>query len=241
MNRESDRLDAALEARTPVAEHDARMEGLTSIASALRDVSATGAASLEDGEERALRRLRAAVRARQAQPTGIETHPRWRMPRLQLAQPAIARIALAAAVVVVGVAIIAGPGNLADPVRAAARTLGLSSQPSTKVEVRLAATSADPLASGKAKGEQRSDRTRFSLEVEDVSSAGAHSVRITRGGAPVTDSAGLSINVDALGAGQLELNTQDGATHVPVVQAGDLVEVLSPSGEVILSETLLAK
>jgi hypothetical protein len=109
-----------------------------------------------------------------------------------------------------------------------------------KVEVRLTNTGVDPLASGKAKGEQRPDRVRFGVEVEDVSTNGGHEVRVTRNGTPVADSEGLAVSVDALGFGDLNLDSRDGNT-VPVVAAGDLVEVLNPSGQVILSGTLVNK
>lgn len=143
-------------------------------------------------------------------------------------------IILAAAVAVIGVA---GAIGLTA-------VLAGGSGTSVKAEVRLQSNSIDPLASGKAKSEQRtgtsSDRTRFSVEVEDVSSAGAHSVRITRSGVEIANSP-VSVTVDALGFGELELNTQDGAVNVPVAVVGDFVEVLNPNGVVILSGTLVAK
>ena len=145
-------------------------------------------------------------------------------------------IILAAAVAVIGVA---GAIGLTA-------VLAGGSGTSVKAEIRLQSNSVDPLASGKAKSEQRtgtsSDRTRFSVEVEDVSSAGAHSVRILRGD-PAVEIANspVSVTVDALGFGELELNTQDGAANVPVAVVGDFVEVLNPNGVVILSGTLVAK
>jgi hypothetical protein len=115
---------------------------------------------------------------------------------------------------------------------------------STKAEVRMTVVDmpANALASGKAKSEQRPDRTRFSVEVEDMQTApGAYMVRVTRGGVEVAGTAGITVVVDTLGFGERELNTQDGDT-VSVILAGDLVEVLDPSGTtVIMSGTLAPK
>lgn len=111
---------------------------------------------------------------------------------------------------------------------------------SVKAEVRFGVSTADPLASGKAKSEQRPDRTRFAVEVEDMATTGAHSVKISRAGVEITDSP-VTLNVDALGFGELELNTQDGALNVPEAVTGDLVEVFSPDSQLILSGTLAPK
>ena len=120
---------------------------------------------------------------------------------------------------------------------------GGSSTP-VKAEIRLQSNSVDPLASGKAKSEQRTSptRNRFAVEVEDVSTAGAHSVRITRSGTEIANSP-VTVTVDALGLGEVELNTQDSppGTLIPEAVAGDLVEVLNPGGVVILSGTLCPK
>lgn len=106
--------------------------------------------------------------------------------------------------------------------------------------MRFPASTADPLASGKAKSEQRPDRTRSAVEVEDMATTGAHAVKISRGGVEIANWP-VTLNVDALGFGELELNTQDGATNVPAAIAGDLVEVLGPDSVVILSGTLAPK
>lgn len=143
--------------------------------------------------------------------------------------------------VLVGATVVIGAAALVSGAVLGAFASGGGS--SVKVEVRLAPATGvgEDLASGKAKGEQRPDRLRFAVEVEDVSnSTGAHAVRVTRGGTPVADTAGLAVNVDALGFGELELNTQDGQVS-PLVQAGDLVEVLNPANEVILSGVLALK
>jgi hypothetical protein len=150
-------------------------------------------------------------------------------------------------ILAVAVAVIAIAGGIGyNAVRASG-----GSPPPVKAEIRLQSNSIDPLASGKAKSEQRTSptRIRFSVEVEDVSTAGAHSVRITRcTSAPVpvcTEIANspVSVTVDTLGFGDLEMNTQDSplGTLIPEALAGDLVEVLNPDNVVILSGTLCLK
>jgi hypothetical protein len=241
-NRNAARLDDSLEGRASGADHDPQTDTLASLAHAIR-FSAAEEMRMRygEGEGRALARLRSATQAQRGSVTPIASHPRWRMPRVQLLQPAFARVAMAAAVIIVGTALVAGPGALGAPVRAAASALGLSGSSSTKVEIRLTPGSGNPLISGKAKGEQRTDRTRFSLEIEDASTTGTHAVRVTRSGATVDNSAGLTINIDSFGVGHLEMNTQDGATLVPVVLAGDLVEVVDGAGNVIVSGALQSK
>jgi len=140
-------------------------------------------------------------------------------------------------ILAVAVAVIAIAGGIGySAVRAGGST------PSVKAEIRLQSTSDDPLASGKAKSEQRTGRTRFSIEVEDVSTDGAHSIRITRSATPIANSP-VSVTVDTLGFGDLEMNTQDSppGTLIPEAVAGDLVEVLNPDNVVILSGTLCLK
>lgn len=101
----------------------------------------------------------------------------------------------------------------------------------TRLESRLTATSAEPLASGKAKFEMRDDRVRFSTEVQDVAVAQQIEVVV----------AGMSLGtvaIDALGGADLNLDSRDGDT-VPVLQDGDLVEVFDTNGNIlILSGTL---
>lgn len=110
----------------------------------------------------------------------------------------------------------------------------------TKLEVRMTATDADPLASGKTKWEQRLnedltlERQRTSTEVEDVSTSGLHEVLVN----------GLSVDmfveVDALGFGDLNLDSRDDDTVIDMAE-GDLIEVANPDGDVILSGTLQVK
>ena len=231
------KLDEQLAGRSAVEDTDA----LVHTAQAVRQAFAPQSANLDDGLERARARLRTTVRSQRMRDLVDAQQPapsrRW---SLHLSRPTAARVGFAAAALFVGAWMVTGMGSPLEPARVAARSLGLSSSSSAKVEKRLQPTAIDPLASGNAKGEQRTDRTRFSVEVEDVSTAGTHAVRITRNATPIANSP-VSLDVTTLGAGQLELNTQDGATGVPVVQAGDLVEVLDSNGDVILSATLVSK
>ena len=112
----------------------------------------------------------------------------------------------------------------------------------TKLIAELTATNADPLASGKTKWEERFDgdvleRRRTSTEVEDVATSGDHTVRVTRG---VTVVATMTVAVDALGFGDLDLDSRDGDT-VAIMAEGDSVEVLNPDGDPILTGTLQLK
>ena len=104
-------------------------------------------------------------------------------------------------------------------------------------QTRLRARLTGPAISGKTPEGQadfRSDdkgRTRLNVEVEDVNlPAGTMlTVSLTHGG--TTASIG-SIKLSALGAGELELNSQDGDV-VPAVQTGDTITV-SNGGTAIL-------
>jgi hypothetical protein len=98
-----------------------------------------------------------------------------------------------------------------------------------RLEGRLTATAADPLASGTAKWESRPDRITFSCEVEDVTTTGDHEVRVN--GVTVG-----FVNVVA-GFGDLNMDSRNGDA-VPTMNAGDRVQVRNPSGRVILRGTL---
>jgi len=93
----------------------------------------------------------------------------------------------------------------------------------------LQSTPADPLASGNAKWERRADRMKFSTEVEDVRTSGAHEVRIN--GKRIGD-----VRV-ANGIGDLNLDSRNGH-RVPEMRPGDLVEVFNPKGTLILNGTV---
>jgi hypothetical protein len=124
----------------------------------------------------------------------------------------------------------------------AVRASGGASTVDVKAEAQLTFPS-DPLADGKAKSEQRTGtttRTRFAVEVEDVSWApGSYTVRIKRAGSEIADSP-VTLDIDTLGAGELELDTQDGAT-VPVAVFDDTVDILNALATPIASGTLVAK
>ena len=145
------------------------------------------------------------------------------MKRMKVIAPLLALLAAA-----VGLAVVFGPLGI-----------GAHDTNRTKLEVRFDSTEADPLASGKMKWEQRLnddltvERQRISVEVEDVSTSGLHEVRVN--GVPV-----FSVDVNALGEGDLDLDNRDGDTVI-VAAIGDLVEVLNPDGAVILTGVLADK
>ena len=105
----------------------------------------------------------------------------------------------------------------------------------TKLETRLISTSeGEPLASGKAKFEMRPDRIRLSVEVEDVFAT--EEVEVFVNGASIG-----TVAIDAAGGADINLDSRDGDT-VPILEAGDLVEVRATSdGALILSGMLEPK
>ncbi len=104
----------------------------------------------------------------------------------------------------------------------------------TKLETRLSSTAeGEPLASGKAKFEKRSDRIRLSVQVEDV--VAAEEVEVFVDGASIG-----TVAIDAAGGADINLDSRDG-DDVPVLEAGDLVEVRTSGGTVILSGMLHEK
>ena len=102
-------------------------------------------------------------------------------------------------------------------------------------EVRLRARLTGPVGSAaEGNADFRSDsrgRMRLNVEVEHVSLPAGTMLTVSLTHAGVTSPIG-SIKLSALGAGELELNSQDGDT-VPVVQAGDTITV-SNGGTTIL-------
>jgi len=98
-----------------------------------------------------------------------------------------------------------------------------------RLEARLTATAADPLASGTARWETRPDRITFTCEAEDVTTSGNHEVRVN--GVTVG-----FVNVVA-GLGDLNMDSRIGDV-IPAMNAGDRVQVRNPSGRVILRGTL---
>lgn len=100
----------------------------------------------------------------------------------------------------------------------------------TEFQANLTATSAEPLASGKAKFERRGTRLKFSTEVEDL--AHTSTIRVTVNGKVV----GTAPVV--LGAADLNLDTLNGQT-VPSMGAGATVRVFNATtGTLILSGQL---
>jgi hypothetical protein len=95
-----------------------------------------------------------------------------------------------------------------------------------RIQARLFATEAGPATKGRARWENRSDRIKFTTELQHVVTSGAHEVKVN----------GLSVGFVsiALGRGELELDTEHGDT-VPSMTIGDLVEVFNPTGAVIAS------
>jgi len=244
-----DRLDETLRDRSAGDAADVRE--LAGVADAIGRTATTGVATAA-GEARALSALQGAVRARQTQLAGSGTTLDSNGPRIVpfRSRPMLRRAGAMAAAIAIGVAVwVAAPG-VREPVYA---VFGSSSS-SVKAEARLTSPLSpasgepnDALASGKAKSEQRSSRTRFSLEVQGVQSEpGDYPVNVTHNGATAQVA---TVHVDSFGFGELELNTQDGlpacpATPVcvPLVVATDTVEVLTPDGTtVVLSGTLASK
>lgn len=99
----------------------------------------------------------------------------------------------------------------------------------TRLLGRLVARQKDPMASGSATWEQRNARMKFSVEVEDVSTTGKHLVRVN---------GGLVGSIEVK-SGIGDLNLEGGAGRgIPVMVAGDKVEVFNPAGVLILTGTV---
>ncbi len=127
----------------------------------------------------------------------------------------------------------------------AAGTMSQVSAQEVRLEAELVATTADPLASGKAKFEYRADRTRFSTEVEDVNIDGQGRVTVTR--TTTMDDGTVMVDViqdDAItivgGVGDLNLDTRDTQT-VNAMQSDDVVKVFNNNDDKILEGTLAPK
>ncbi len=105
----------------------------------------------------------------------------------------------------------------------------------TKLETRLTSTAeGEQLASGKAKFEMRSNRIRLSVEIEDF--VATEAVEVFANGASIGMAA-----IDAAGGADINLDSRDGDS-VPILEAGDLIEVRATSdGALILSGTLAPK
>ncbi len=125
--------------------------------------------------------------------------------------------------------------SAASTVRAQAPVSGAAER--VRLEAKLNATDADPLASGKGKFESRTDRdrSRFSTEVEDVSVDGDGEVVVSRDGVEL-----LRATIMVAG-GFGDLNLDSRRDDVPAMLEGDLVEVFNADGVLILSATLVPK
>jgi hypothetical protein len=121
----------------------------------------------------------------------------------------------------------AGPGPT-SPSTLARAAVGISLG-SGRIEARLRASSADPLSSGHATWERRPDRVKFSTEVEDVTTSGAHEIRVNR--------RTLGFVTVTQGFGDLNLDSRRG-DKVPLMRSGDLIEVFNPDKVLILSGSL---
>ena len=98
----------------------------------------------------------------------------------------------------------------------------------TRLEGALTAAGGG-LQSGKAKYEQRNDRTRLSVEVEDLALIGTFTVKV--------NGTVVGTILVLLGAGDLNLDTRDGDS-APTLSAGAKVEVFASNGALVLSGTI---
>ena len=123
-----------------------------------------------------------------------------------------------------------GPADAASDPLVSADQQAAPDAEAVRLEARLQATAADPLASGTAKFERRDNgRRKFSTEVEDVSVDGTGQVRVYRNGQAYF-SAPIQITN---GFGDLNLDTLNGQ-QVPGMRAGDGVGVFNADGVLIL-------
>lgn len=117
---------------------------------------------------------------------------------------------------------------------AATRGGGNAAQTNVKLEGLLTASTNAPLASGKATYEARSDRTKLSVEVEDLHNVQSVQVRVN--GAVVG-----TARVNAPGTADLNLDSRLGAI-VPKLSAGALVQVYNAAtGQLLVSGSLRSR
>lgn len=107
-----------------------------------------------------------------------------------------------------------------------------------RLEARLFATNASPLASGQSRFEARPGRIRFSTEVEDTVRGTAVTVVVIRpnGGAIILG----SVVTNALGFADLNLDSRFGR-QIPMLVSGDIVQVVAPGNVVIVQGQLQAR
>lgn len=102
----------------------------------------------------------------------------------------------------------------------------------TRLIASLRATPDGGLMSGKADYRANGASSRLNIQVEDAAADGSYGVAIWRpGNAAAVFQGTIAV---AAGLGQTQLTTNDGQT-VPVIQAGDVVQVYSPDGNLVLS------
>ena len=137
-----------------------------------------------------------------------------------------------AAVLLAGLVLSSGAANAGDE---------------TRLRASLSTLAVDPFRLNVAEFRQRSDRIRFNTEVHDVAELGTGRVIVMRGSdiAPpaVILEAPIVIVLDPIrgtGVGHLEIDSRLGDT-VPVMAAGDTVEVWNTLGQLIRTGTLDSK
>ncbi len=102
-----------------------------------------------------------------------------------------------------------------------------------ELRARLVRAGAEPVASGNARYEQRSDRIRFSAEAEDLRTTTRINVFVNRAfvGSAATN---------AFGTADLNLDSRDGQ-KVPRMADGDTVTVFDQNGALILRGVLRSR
>ncbi len=108
----------------------------------------------------------------------------------------------------------------------------------------LMASMVDPLSSGHADFDQRPDRTRFRVDVDNITEPGIGTVVVTRNTGIPSQETILQVHIAIVGDplqgtafGNLSLDSRLGDS-VPVMMIGDTVNVLNASGALILRGTL---
>ena len=108
----------------------------------------------------------------------------------------------------------------------------------------LMASMVDPFSSGHADFDQRPDRTRFSVEVDNITKPGIGIVVVTRNAGTTSQETILQAQIAIVGDplqgtafGNLSLDSRLGDS-VPVMIIGDTVNVLNASGDLVLKGTL---
>ena len=108
----------------------------------------------------------------------------------------------------------------------------------------LIASMVEPLSSGHADFDQRPDRTRFRVEVDNITEPGIGVVVVTRNAGTPSQETILQVQIAIVGDplqgtafGQLSMDSRLG-DHVPIMIIGDTVNVVNASGDLVLKGTL---